>query len=116
MNHEEQCDRIDAHVDERVDNLEDRFDRHLEIYANNGKELRELKLEIKHSVENLVQQISGVGSDVKKIQIDFATYVQKVEGLEKDKVTRDGWVTWFMRTVFGVLIVAILILLGIKIK
>jgi len=116
MNHEEQCNRIDEHVDVRVHDLEDRFDRHLEIYANNGKELKELKSEIHHSVENLIQQISGVGSDVKKIQIDFATYVEKVKGLEEDKNSRNNRYEWFIRTVFGVLIVALLVLLGIEIK
>ena len=34
------------HIDVKVDELEDRFDRHLEIYANNGKELADLKTEI----------------------------------------------------------------------
>ena len=116
MTHEEQCEQIDGHVDERVSQLERSFDRHLEIYANNGKELKELKLEIKKSVENLIQQISSVGSDVKKIQIDFGKYVEKVDGLEEDKKNRNDWVSWFIKTVFGVLIVAILLLLGVQIK
>lgn len=116
MTHEEQCDHIDKHVDKRVEVLEGRFDHHLEIYANNGKELKALKETVADSVEKLVQQISAVGSDVKKLQIDFGAYASKVQTLETDKTRRDGWIDWFLKSVFGIVIIAILLSIGIKMK
>lgn len=115
MNHEEQV----KHIDRKVDELEDRFDRHLEIYANNGKELAGLKVEVasmKKAIENLTQQISAVGSDVKAIVKTMNEYTDKIDGLEKDKTKRDGWIEWLIKTVFGVLILGVLVAIGINLK
>lgn len=113
MTHQEQVEQIDLHTDERVHDLENRFDRHLEIYANNGKELKALKEALNANIEKLVQQISGVGSDVKKLQFDFAEYATKVKTLETDKTRRDGWVDWFLKSVFGIVIIAVAVAIGI---
>lgn len=94
--------RINVALDSRLGSLEDAFLKH--------------EATMKVNIENLVQQISGVGSDVKALQKDFVKYTGKVNTLETDKETRDDWVTWFIRTVFGILILAIAFLLGIKIK
>lgn len=82
--------------------IEDRFSIHERVMKDNS--------------EKLVQQISGVGSDVKKLQNDFKEYTGKVHALENDKETRDDWVTWFIRTVAGIIIMAFAFLLGIKLK
>lgn len=126
MNHNEQCKEINHNTDERVFELEKRFDRHLEIYANNGKELKGLqervasmeeKVDTIHTIgESMIQQISGVGSDVKSMQRTLNENIIRVDALNVDKERRDDWVVWFIRTVFGVIIVAILIVIGVKIK
>jgi len=82
----------------------------LETTLNNQEEYRH------ESVENLIQQISAVGSDVKALKQEFEKYTSKVNFLEKDKDTRDGWITWFIRTVAGIIIVAVAFVLGIRIK
>jgi hypothetical protein len=82
----------------------------LETTLNNQEEYRH------ESVENLIQQISAVGSDVKDLKQEFEKYTSKVIFLEKDKDTRDGWITWFIRTVAGIIIVAVAFVLGIRIK
>ena len=49
--------------DNEIKNLRDRFDRHLEIYAQNGKELAGLKAE----VSGLRTELAGLRLDMKDI-------------------------------------------------
>lgn len=131
--HTQQCEDINENTDKRVLSLDRhvsdytrRLDRHLEIYAQNGKELKALKdrvgvMEGKVDgvygmAEALLQQISGVGSDVKNMQIQFTKYIGTVDGLEKDKARKDDRAEWFVRTVFGILILAIMVVIGVEMK
>jgi hypothetical protein len=82
----------------------------LETTLSNQEEFRH------RSVENLIQHISAVGSDVKDLKQEFKEYTSKVKFLEKDKDTRDGWITWFLRTVAGIIILALAFILGIRLK
>ncbi len=116
MTHEEQCQEIESHNDARIDTLERRFDRHLEIYANNGKELAGLKEEVKNLGETLIQQISGIGSDVKALNKEFQTYKNTTDALREDKIKKDGWIEWAVKTVFGLLIVAMMVAIGVNLK
>jgi len=131
--HTQQCEDINENTDKRVLSLDRhvsdytrRLDRHLEIYAQNGKELKALKdrVEVMEGkidgvygmAEALLQQISGVGSDVKNMQIQFTKYIGTVDGLEKDKARKDDRAEWFVRTVFGILILAIMVVIGVEMK
>ena len=114
--------RLERHVDDYTT----RLDRHLEIYAENGKELKalqqrvsgmEAKVEKIYGMgEALLQQISGVGSDVKNMQLRFIECTNSVAFLHQDKTKRDEWLTWFLRIVFSALILAVLLIIGIKFK
>jgi len=53
---DEHHDELRRHGDSELKNLRDRFDRHLEIYSQNGKELAGLKAE----VSGLRQDIRGI--------------------------------------------------------
>lgn len=131
--HTEQCKEINENTDKRVLTLERhvdeytrRLDRHLEIYAQNGKELKALQARVSgvestvdkiyDMGEALLQQISGVGSDVKNMQIKFNDYTTSVAALQTDKSNRDSWITWFLRMILGALIMAVLIAIGVNMK
>jgi len=53
---DEHHDELRMRGDSEIKNLRDRFDRHLEIYAQNGKELAGLKAEV-----------SGLREDIKSV-------------------------------------------------
>ena len=103
-------------MEKAINSYTKRLDRHLEIYANNGKELKELKEEVTRSFDHLTQNLGELRSDMKDIQIKFSQYVTTINGLVDDKSKRDDWVTWFTRLIFGALIMAVLVLLGINLK
>ena len=59
------------HMDERIDDVDNRLDRHLEIYANNGKEMARLAQAIEahiksqDNVEKRVNEMYEVFNDGK---------------------------------------------------
>ena len=121
MDHTEQCNNINKNTNDRIERLETRMDSHIQTYQEDAKVITALKEEVgllKEDVgrvytigEGLIQQISGVGSDVKSIQKTITEYVGKVQNLETDKQKKDGWIEWGLKLILSVIIFAILALI-----
>lgn len=77
-----------------------RFDRHLEIYAQNGKELSALKTEMKSMGKNLVDALSQIRSSIEKQE---KLHVSRTEFLPVKKVVY-GFVSVVLVTVVGALL------------
>lgn len=56
--------------------LQERFDRHLEIYAQNGKELAALKSEVKSSNENLQRSLTTIHDMIRENTKNNVTHVE----------------------------------------
>jgi chromosome segregation ATPase len=69
-------------IERDLANLSSRFDRHLEIYSQNGKEFIALKAAVdnlRSTIENSNRSYDG---DLNNIRGEFKEYVSKVNGLE----------------------------------
>lgn len=100
----------------RIRQVEEKLDRHLEIYANNGKELKALKEEVARSYENLTQNLGELRSDMKSMQINLASYASTLTTLVDDKKKKDGWIEWIQKAVLQIFILAVALAIGIKLK
>jgi ABC-type transport system involved in cytochrome bd biosynthesis fused ATPase/permease subunit len=98
MDQQEQCDNINHHTDERLHDMENRFDKHLLIYANNGKELQGVKEQMQHMRE------------------DMRDLSEQIKDLLADKNANDMWKVFFIKTVAGSLIFAALLAIGVKLS
>ena len=54
--------------DEKIEELEQRFDRHLEIYANNGKEMARLAVAVENMHDTIINHTNE--EDKTKKQVD----------------------------------------------
>lgn len=64
--------------------LSQRFDRHLEIYAQNGKELAGVKVSVDNLRNTIEQRNTGYESDQGALRLEFKEYSTKLNGLELD--------------------------------
>lgn len=62
-----------ANLSKKVDSQCERFDRHLEIYAQNGKELAALKTEVKNNHERLTSAIVTLTKAIEKQDSNHVT-------------------------------------------
>lgn len=92
-----------------LENYAERLDRHLEIYANNGKELKSLGDRVSRIEERFVQQISGLGSDIRDMK-------HKIEDVLAYKKTTQGWINTIIETILKAVLIAILVSIGLNLK
>lgn len=68
-------------IERDLDRLGDRFDRHLEIYAQNGKELAALKSEV-YSLKDMISAATTIHNHqdgrITKLEIDMGRLAAKV--------------------------------------
>lgn len=64
--------------------LSQRFDRHLEIYAQNGKELAGVKVSLDNLRTTIEQRNSNYETDQGNLRNDFKDYSTKLNSLELD--------------------------------
>lgn len=68
-------------IERDLDRLGDRFDRHLEIYAQNGKELASLKSEVR-SLQDMIKAATGIHNHqderITRLEIDMGKLAAKI--------------------------------------
>ena len=81
--------------DQQIQDLETRFDRHLEIYANNGKELQGVKDELKNLVLIVQQHITTHEEDFKELKSQIKPFTD---------LSTAGRITWKIVLGIGILL------------
>lgn len=64
--------------------LSQRFDRHLEIYAQNGKELAGVKVSVDNLRSTIENKNDSYATDQSTLRTEFKEYGSKLNGLELD--------------------------------